>query len=96
MLATVTRPVLLECKDRRAIRTPYPDGLLVNGEPMEGRDISATGMSVFLKPTLAPGEIVRITVAGGPGSPSEVGTSARVSRIDATPEGFVVALQFIE
>ena len=97
MLATLARrPVLVERKDRRAARTPCNDLLLIDGEPMEARDISASGLSVFVKPTLAPGDIVRVTLSGARGSLDEVGTAARVSRIDASPEGFIVGLQFIE
>jgi hypothetical protein len=96
MLATATRrPVLVEQKDRRAARTPFTDVLLVNGEPMEARDISATGISVLLR-TFAPGDIVRVTLAGKPGSAEEVATTARVSRVESSPDGLVVGLQFVE
>jgi PilZ domain len=90
------RPVLVQRKDRRAIRTPYEEVVLVDGEPMTGQDISVTGLSVVLRPTLAPGDIVRITLTGTPGGPDEVATQARVARIDPGPEGIVVGLQFIE
>ena len=97
MFATrAARPVLVQRKDRRAIRTPYEDVVLVDGEPLTGQDISVTGLSVVLRPTLSPGDIVRITLAGTPGQPDEIATSARVSRIEASAEGFVVGLQFIE
>jgi hypothetical protein len=96
MLAPVARrPVLVERKDRRAVRTPFTDVLLVNGEPMEARDISATGISVVLR-TFAPGDVVRVTLSGKPGSHEEVATMARVSRVDSSPDGLVVGLQFIE
>ena len=90
------RPVLVQREDRRAIRTPYSDVLLVDGEPMTGLNISASGVSVLLRPTLTPGDVVRVTLAGTPGSVDEVASQARVSRIDARPEGIVVGLQFIE
>lgn len=97
MFATpVARPVLVECKDRRAPRTPYAALVLVDGQPMAGREISSTGLSILLKPTLEPGDIVRVTLADAAGSSDEVGTAARVSRIEASPEGFIVGLQFIE
>jgi hypothetical protein len=69
---------------------------LIDGTPMEGRDISATGLSVFMRPSVARGDVVRVTLAGTPGDPDEVGTSARVSRIDPCGDGFVVGLKFIE
>jgi hypothetical protein len=97
MLASVVRhPILVARKDRRAARTPLSDILLIDGEPMEGRDISATGVSVFVRPTFARGDVVRVTLAGTPGAPDEIGTSARVARIDACGDGFVVGLKFIE
>ena len=97
MFAThVARPVLVECRDRRAPRSSYPALVLVDGRPVAGRDISSSGLSILLKPTLAPGDIVRVTLAGPAGGANEVGTTARVSRIEARPEGFIVGLEFIE
>jgi hypothetical protein len=97
MIAThAARPVLVQREDRRAVRTPYPEVVLVDGEPIPGCDISASGLSVLIRPSLAPGDIVRVTLAGTVGSADEVGTSARVSRVEARPEGFLVGLQFIE
>ena len=97
MFATrAARPILVQRKDRRATRTPYQDVVLVDGQPMTGQDISVSGLSVVFRPTLAPGDIVRVTLSGNPGSPEEVASQARVSRIDASPDGIVVGLQFIE
>jgi hypothetical protein len=89
-------PVLVKRKDRRAVRTPYSHVVLVDGEPMAGQDISASGVSILLRPTLTPGDVVRVTLSGTPGAADEVVTQARVSRLDARPEGIVVGLKFIE
>ena len=97
MFATnAARPVLVERRDRRAPRSSYSALVLVDGRPVAGRDISSTGMSILLKPTLEPGDVVRVTLAGAAGGPDEVVTTARVSRVEARPEGFIVGLQFIE
>jgi hypothetical protein len=96
LAASVARPVLVEREDRRAPRTAYRALVLIDGRPMAGRDISTKGLSILLKPTLEPGDVVRVTLAGATGSPDEVGTTARVARVEACPEGFVVGLQFIE
>ena len=98
MLASVTRvrPVLVELEDRRATRTPYPALVLIDGKPAAGRDISSSGLSAFVRRRLAAGSDVRLTLAGNAGGPDEVGTAARVSRVEARPEGFVVGLRFIE
>ena len=97
MFATnAARPVLVERRDRRAPRSSYPALVLVDGRPVAGRDISSTGLSIVLKPTLEPGNIVRVTLAGTAGSDDEVCTTARVSRVEARPEGFIVGLQFVE
>ncbi|MBA2259305.1 MAG: PilZ domain-containing protein [Acidobacteria bacterium] len=90
------RPVLVQQEDRRAVRTPYSEVVLVDGAPMTGHNISASGISVLLSPSLTPGDIVRVTLAGAPGSVDEVASQARVSRIESRPEGIVVGLQFIE
>ena len=90
------RPVLVKRQDRRAVRTPYPCPVLLDGQTVAARDISATGLSVLITPTIVRGDIVRVTLSGTPGSSDEVATSARVTRVDAGPDGFVVGLQFIE
>lgn len=92
----VARPVLVERKDRRAPRFEYREIALIDGRPVDGRDISSSGLSILLASALEPGDIVRVTLAGAAGSAGEVGTAARVSRIEARPEGFIVGLQFIE
>jgi PilZ domain len=97
MFATrAARPVLVQRKDRRAIRTCFDEVVLVDGQPMTGQDISVSGLSVLLRPSLTPGDVVRVTLSGTPGSPDEVASQARVARINAGPEGIVVGLQFIE
>ncbi len=87
----VSEAILTERPDRRAPRTPYPALVLIDGRAVAGRDISSSGLSVVLKPALAPGDVVRVTLAGAAGCSEEV--SARVLRVEAGPEGFVVALQ---
>ena len=96
LASSVHHPVLVLRGDRRAPRSEYHSLVLVDGHPVTGRDISSTGISVLLRSTLEPGDVVRLTLSGAAGSPDEVGTRARVSRIEADPEGFVIGLQFIE
>ena len=98
MLAALTgaRPVLVELEDRRATRTPYPALVLIDGVPAAGRDISSSGLSVFSRRGLSAGSTVRLTLAGAAGSADEVGTVARVSRVEPRPEGFIVGLRFVE
>jgi hypothetical protein len=99
MLATTTavhHPVLVLRGDRRAPRSEYHSLVMIDGHPVTGRDISSTGISVLLRSTLEPGDVVRVTLSEASGAADEVGTRARVSRIEADPEGFVIGLQFIE
>jgi hypothetical protein len=89
-------PVLVELEDRRATRTPYPALVLIDGRPAAGRDISSSGLSVFVRRRLTAGASVRLTLAGAAGSADEVGSAARVSRVEPRPEGFIVGLRFVE
>ena len=90
------QPVLIELEDRRAPRRAYGNLVLVDGHPVAARDISSSGLAIVLKPSLETGDIVRVTLAGAAGTRNEVATTARVARIEARPEGFVVGLQFVD
>src|SRR5690349_17530727 len=87
--------VLRRREDRRdRQRFPYPGPVKVDGLPATGRDLSATGMSVFVAiPQI--GSIVDVTMPSGDGGP-DYASQARVVRIDRTPSGYAVALEFLE
>jgi hypothetical protein len=90
------RPILVARQDRRATRAAYLSTVLLDGVPAPARDISSTGLSVFLRQSVAPGHRVRVTLAGTPGQTDEISTTARVSRVQDRSGGFIVGLQFIE
>jgi hypothetical protein len=80
-------------RDRQ--RFPYPASVKVDGRPASGRDLSATGISVFVAiPQI--GSIVDVALPKADNSEDEITYRARVVRIDRTPSGYVVALEFLE
>lgn len=87
--------VLRRREDRRdRQRFPFPASVKVDGLPATGRDLSATGMSVFVAiPQI--GAIVDIAIPSADGAPEST-SQARVVRIDRTPSGYVVALEFLD
>ena len=89
-------PVFQEREDRRnRQRFAYPAIVQIDGRPVPGRDISPKGLSVFLAAP-AVGDVVRVSLAGASGDAQEIGSRARVVRIDRTDDGFVVGLEFID
>ena len=90
-----SKPDLLRRHDRRdRQRFPFPTSLTVDGQPARGRDLSATGLSVFV-PIPQIGAVVDVTVPTAQGAARELQTKARVIRIDRTPSGYVVGLEFV-
>jgi hypothetical protein len=89
-------PVLRKREDRRKRqRFAYPAAVRIDGRPVPGRDISPKGLSVLVSvPSV--GDIVRVTLAGATGDANEISAPARVVRVDPSPEGVVVGLEFIE
>ncbi len=97
----VTHPsnavVLTECPDRRTHpRLEHAETVELDGRAVHGRDISARGLSVVIPPPVKPGDIVRVRLAGCLDSGEAVMASARVARLDASAQGFVVGLEFVE
>jgi len=97
----VTHPssgvILTECPDRRSHpRLEHAETVELNGQTVEGRDISAHGLPVIIPPPVKPGDIVRVRLAGCLDSGDAVMASARVTRLDASPQGLVVGLEFVE
>lgn len=89
--------ILTPCPDRRSHpRLEHVEPVELDGRPVEGRDISAQGLSVIIPPPVKPGDIVRVRLAGCADSGEAVMASARVARLEATAEGFVVGLEFVE
>jgi hypothetical protein len=92
-----TGVILTECPDRRAHpRLEHAEAVELNGQPVEGRDISARGLSILIPPAVKLGDIVRVRLAGCLDSGEAVMANARVARLDGTAEGLVVGLEFVE
>ena len=89
-------PALLRRHDRRdRQRFPFPTSVKVDGQPARGRDLSATGLSVFV-PIPQIGAVVDVTVPTAQGTGQEIDARARVVRIDRSPSGYVVGLEFLD
>ena len=68
---------------------------MIDGHPMPGRDISRRGLSILMPgPTV--GDIVQVALAAATGDAEAISAPARVVRVDSTPEGIVVGLEFVE
>ena len=91
-----SNPVLYERSDRRdRQRFPYPASVTVDGRPARGRDLSATGISVFVAiPQI--GAVVDVTLPKADAADEVITSKARVVRLDRTPSGYVVALEFVD
>lgn len=91
-----SRPELLRRHDRRdRQRFPFPASIKVDGRPARGRDLSATGISVFVAiPQI--GAVVDVTLPTATQDGQEITSRARVVRLDRTPSGYVVGLEFVE
>ena len=91
-----SRILLRACPDRRlGERLVYHDRVHIDGRPAIGCDISSRGLSVLMAPSLAVGDLVRVTLAGKPGHKQEVTSPARVARVDRQSDGVVVGLEFV-
>lgn len=91
-----SNPILSARDDRRdRQRFPYPADVTVDGAPAIGRDLSATGVSVFMAiPQI--GVVVDVTLPRADPEDQRTTTRARVVRIDRTPRGYVVGLEFVD
>lgn len=81
---------------RRGRRYPYPAHVEVAQQRVVGCDISRSGISVYMSEPLPVGEVTTINLGRPCQESSAIGTMARVLRSQARPDGFLVALQFIE
>jgi hypothetical protein len=91
-----SKPELLQRRDRRdRQRFPFPASVTVDGRPARGRDVSAGGISVFVAiPQI--GAVVDVTLPTTNADGQEITSKARVVRLDRTPSGYVVGLEFVE
>ena len=87
--------VLRECPDRRRQeRFIHREQVHVDGRPVIGRDISASGLGVVMRTAVRTGELVHVTFEND----SETGRSttvARVARVQPVADRVVVGLQFV-
>ena len=87
--------ILRESPDRRRQeRFIHRESVQIDGRPVIGRDISASGIGVVLRTPVATGDLVYVTVTdpahGGP-----LTSPARVARVQRMNERVVVGLQFV-
>lgn len=93
----LTKPILTECPDRRAYpRLEHKEMVELDGRAHPGRDISARGLSVLVPPPVTVGDTVRVRLAGCADNGAAAMATARVARVEGTPQGFVVGLEFVE
>jgi hypothetical protein len=87
--------ILRECPDRRREeRYRHRQPVQVNGRPVHGRDISATGIAVVMRAPISVGDLVHVTTNGfGHGTST---TAARVARIAPSADRVIVGLQFLQ
>ena len=87
--------VLRECPDRRRHeRFIHREAVHVDGRPVVGRDISASGIGVLMQAPVETGDLVHVTFEND----SQTGRSttvARVARVRPVAERMVVGLQFV-
>ena len=98
MFASPVIPELLlrECPDRRAReRLVLRQPVQIDGRLVIGRDISDSGLSVVMGPTVSVGEIVHVSLSRPHGRPGGASRVARVARVDAGLGRVVVGLEFI-
>ncbi len=89
-------PVFKDHEDRRSRkRFAYPAVVMIDGRPMPGRDISPHGLSILM-PGPAIGDIVQVALANATGDAEAISSPARVVRVDSSPEGIIVGLEFVE
>lgn len=87
--------VLRECPDRRRQeRFVHREPVQIDGRPVIGRDISASGIGVMMRTPVETGDLVRVTFEND--SPrSRSTTMARVARVQSIADRVVVGLQFV-
>lgn len=87
--------VLRECPDRRRHeRFVHREAVNVDGRPVVGRDISASGIGVLMRAPVKTGDLVEVTFE----SDSQTGrltTVARVARVRPVADRMAVGLQFV-
>lgn len=87
--------VLRECPDRRRQeRFIHRESVQVDGRPVTGRDISASGIGVVMRAPVRPGELVNVTFENDSQS-GRLTTVARVARVQAVADRMIVGLQFV-
>ena len=87
--------VLRECPDRRRQeRFSHREAVQVDGRPVIGRDISASGIGVVMRTPVKAGELVRVTFETDSAS-GRATTVARVARVHSVADRVVVGLQFV-
>jgi hypothetical protein len=88
--------ILMECPDRRRReRLVHREPVQIDGRLVVGRDISATGLSVIMRPTVRVGDSVHVALFRPVGRPGAAARPARVVRVDPCFGRFVVGLEFI-
>jgi hypothetical protein len=98
MLASQVTPELLlrECPDRRTReRRVHREPVQIDRRLAIGRDISASGLSVFMGSRISIGDVVRVWLCRPPGRTVAAARPARVVRVDACFGRVVVGLEFI-
>jgi hypothetical protein len=87
--------VLRECPDRRRQeRFIHRETVHVDGHPVTGRDVSASGMGVVMRTAVRTGELVHVTFEND----SQTGRSttvARVARVQHVAGRVIVGLHFV-
>ena len=89
-------PVIPDPEDRRRRkRFAYPAVVMIDGRPMPGRDISPRGLSILM-PGPRVGDIVQVALADATSEADAISSPARIVRVEGTPEGIIVGLEFVE
>ena len=87
--------ILRECPDRRRQeRFIHRESVQVDGRPVIGRDISASGIGILMRTPPSMGALVSVTVSdqahGG-----QITAPARVARVQPIAGRVIVGLQFV-
>jgi hypothetical protein len=87
---------LRACPDRRTRdRRVHREPVQIDGRLAIGRDISACGLSVFMRSTMSVGDVVHVWMCRPPGRTVAAARPARVVRVEASFGRFIVGLEFI-
>lgn len=88
--------VLTECPDRRAReRLAHREPVQINGRPVIGCDISAKGIAVVMRSTVSVGDVVQVSLFRPQGRIGGITRPARVARVEARADRFLVGLEFV-